>query len=559
MEGGKRGNSGFVARKLTQALSSFLEVDESMVESRLLNPKKSRISLNNVRLKPRIIREDHDCAIEITGGIESVVFKWKWNYFQNSKTYKGLMKRTALILKGVTIVMKPISGTDAAVMEARNRLSQSSLNQSFREEIEAEKKQPKFIRNVMEQFSINIENIEVHLELPTDPSDPLTLSKKIVVLSLKGMKLEPIGLKKHRLKKRKQKDPLLQELRVESIAAKVINFDENGKRTILPLIDPFRYSATAKRFHGERFSGFNMGLEVTGNAITNLFRRSSVKPILSAKDDDRDGADTHTTSSSTTGEIEISVDNDEIEISLFDAMSVSWDLGIGDETLDPDRTAYDGIGNISAGDIVNVHLEDLQTVALFSAIKMFSGDSDIRFNVGDMSRRMLMKSVIRPGCFGALSKMSPRTYAKSTKELNKSSLFNFPFPSVTAILPNKTKIVARDCNFTMRTDGSRCDFEGGGGVTINDERLLEDGSSFIVDMINKDITLKPSNVLESVGEEDFELNLKGVQNVAVGVGELVRLRSLVIPQTPTQAGHRPFHEEAPDWSLKVQGTTKIKF
>ena len=207
---------------------------------------------------------------------------------------------------------------------------------------------------------------------------------------------------------------------------------------------------------------------------------------------------------------------------------------------------------------MNVHLEDLQTVALFSAIEMFSGDSDIRFDVGDMNRRNFLNSVIRPGGFGALSKMSPRTYAKSTKELNKSSLFNFPFPSVTAILPNKTKVVARDCNFTMRTDGSRCVFEGGGGVTINDERLLEDGSSFIVDMINKDITLKPSNVLKSVGEEDFKLNLKGVQNVAVGVGELVRLRSLVIPQPPTQAGQRPFREEAPDWSLKVQGTTEIK-
>ena len=40
---GKKGNSGFVARKLTEALSSFLEVDESTVESRLLNPKQSRI------------------------------------------------------------------------------------------------------------------------------------------------------------------------------------------------------------------------------------------------------------------------------------------------------------------------------------------------------------------------------------------------------------------------------------------------------------------------------------------------------------------------------------
>jgi len=95
---GKKGNSGFVARKLTEALSSFLEVDESTVESRLLNPKHSRIALNNVRLKPRIIKEDHDCAIETSGCIDNVVLSWKWNYFKNSKTYTrtGIIKNLLL-------------------------------------------------------------------------------------------------------------------------------------------------------------------------------------------------------------------------------------------------------------------------------------------------------------------------------------------------------------------------------------------------------------------------------------------------------------------------------
>jgi len=144
---GKMGNSGFVARKLTEALSSFLEVDESMVESRLLNPKKSRIALKNVRLKPRIIMEDHDCAIEISGCIDNVVFSWKWNYFKNSKTYTGIIKKSALILKGAKIVIKPISGTsNTAAKEAKDRLFKFSHDATFKEETNAKNKQPKFIR-----------------------------------------------------------------------------------------------------------------------------------------------------------------------------------------------------------------------------------------------------------------------------------------------------------------------------------------------------------------------------------------------------------------------------
>eukprot|EP00979_Chaetoceros_neogracilis_P007196 scaffold1521_cov271-Chaetoceros_neogracile.AAC.4 len=118
----QRGNLGFVARKLTEALSSFLEVDESMVESRLLNPKKSRIALNNVRLKPRIIEEDHDCAIEISGCIDNV---------------------------GAKIVIKPISGTsNTAAKEAKDRLFKFSHDATFKEETNAKNKQPKFIRKV---------------------------------------------------------------------------------------------------------------------------------------------------------------------------------------------------------------------------------------------------------------------------------------------------------------------------------------------------------------------------------------------------------------------------
>jgi hypothetical protein len=61
--------------------------------------------------------------------------------------------------------MKPISGTsNTAAKEANYRLSKSSHDATFKEESVAKNKDPKFIRKVMEQCSINVEDIEVQID-----------------------------------------------------------------------------------------------------------------------------------------------------------------------------------------------------------------------------------------------------------------------------------------------------------------------------------------------------------------------------------------------------------
>jgi hypothetical protein len=47
----------------------------------------------------------------------------------------------------------------------------------------------------MEQCFINVEDIEVHIELPISSGDHLTRSQKTTVISGKGIVLEPIRLK----------------------------------------------------------------------------------------------------------------------------------------------------------------------------------------------------------------------------------------------------------------------------------------------------------------------------------------------------------------------------
>jgi len=551
---GKRGNPGFIERKLAEALASFCEIDESMIESSLLNPNKSGISLKDVRLIPRIIREKHAHAIEITGTVESASFRWKWNVIKPSKKAKGIMKNISLQLKGVKIFMRPISATELAVFEARDRTSTSSLDVAYKDEQETEKTQPKFLKNILDQFKIDIEDVEVHLELPTDPGDPMTSSVKVIILSGKNIELESLGALKKEKKGRKKdtKNPLMQALRIGSLSARVVDIDNYGRKSTLPLIDPFRYSAKVNRFHGDRFASLMMGLEVNGEQLPG---RTSVVPfsfvsMLARTEDERDEPDTSTTASSTTEEVEIYADHDEIETSLcrLGAVSVIWDdvnttAFSHSESRDGDEFGDDV--DMPVGEVVKLYLGDIQAIALFSAIAMFTGEpAEEHFGIGEMDRRQFLSSVIRPGGFGAFA-------FNTTRELNKSSLCDLPFRDIQVVLPNKAIVEARDCAFRYRTDGTRFVVEGIGGVLIDDEQVLENGSSWNVNVIDKTIVLQPkeATIMKSFGEKEagFQMDLEGIKELALGLGTIMSLRGKVTPSTP----------KSDSWSLKINGAIEI--
>lgn len=560
---GKRGNSGFIARKLAAALGSFCEIDESMIRSRLLNPKKSKISLKDVRLKARVIREDCEQAIVVTGAIEEVVFRWKWNVI------KGSIKKSSLIVKGAKIRMRPISAREVAVMQAKERLSSTtSFDSTINGDNLSEKKQSTFVKNILNQFMLKIEGLEVHLELPTAAGDPLTSSKKTVVLYGNHIELESLGklktdkLKKNNAFRRRKKannrqDPLLQQLRIGSLSARLINVARDGRKTNLPIIDPFRYSARIKRFYGERFASVHEGLEVIGEVLP-IADRISIVPIFSSySEEERDGPDTPLTPVTTSSaEIVIYADDEEVETTLCQLISNSWDEErkyLSNETRD-----YDDDEPIVCNG-VNLYLGSLQTVALFSIITIFTIES--KADVPDekeIDQQKINDTIIRPGLLAL-----PKAFVRSSRDLDKSSSYNLPIRQIQVVLPNRSIVVAEDCALKIKADGTQYILEGIGGVHVEGEEVLVPNSSWTVDIINKNIVLQPKGIqlrssFATEGQKtNFDVGLGQITKLSTGISEILKLRRLVSrPQTPQ--GHRGVGKTS-DWSLKLNGSTSINF
>lgn len=568
---GKPGNSGFIARKLAAALGSFCEIDESVIRSRLLNPKKSKISLKDLRLKPFPIKEDCDQAILITGHIEEAIFRWKWNL-------KGKFKKSSLLIKGVKIRLQPISAQEVAEMHARERLSASSFDStkslndiSPEKDLEKapEKKTSKFVKDIIDQLLLNIEDLEVHLELPTAPGEPLTNSKKTVVINGKYIELESMGAlntanfqhkartrkRKKDLKKNNRENPLLQHLRIGSLSAHVIDIDGiDGSRMVLPFIDPIQYTIVVKRFHGERFGGFGEGLDVKGEVLP-VAGRTSVVPIESFSEDERDDPDSSLMSSG--GEVEIYADDEEVETRLSLVISNSWDEDKAYSYLSCESRDLDDI-DPPINDGVKLHLGSVQTVALFSIIKLFAiKPNTLESEEKEKSRQL--SSLIGPGSLGMMR--TSKDFFRSSKDLNKSSVYNLPFDKIQVVLPNRAIVVARECAFQLQADGTKCIIEGSGGVHVDGTEVLIPGSSWTVDIIEEDILLQPREIpIQSFMSDrklNFEVGLSSITSLAVGIGELVKLKKMVMARSPSSPNVGNARQS--NWSLKLNGTTDIKF
>ncbi len=562
----KRGNSGFIARKLAEALGSFCEIDESMVRSRLLNPKKSKISLKDVRLKPRVIRQGTDQALEMNGSIDEVLFRWKWNVM------KGSIKKSTLFVKGAKITIKPISVMDAAVMHAMERISSNtSLDSTSIGDNGSEKKQSKFVKNILDHFMLHVEDLELHLDLPVVSTDPFTSSEQTLVVYGNHIELESLGkLKTGRLKKNKgfrkrskennRSDPLMQQLRIGSISAKLINTDRERRKTVLPMIDPFRYSARIKRFHGERFAPFSEGVELDGEVLP-IADRTSIVPIFSSfSEEDRDDSNMLLTKEllkKSSGEIEIYADDEGIETTLNQVISNSWDedmLFQTDEARDIGDAEEEEVPIVYNG--INLYLGSLQTIALFKTISMFSVETKADESDDELE---FEQNLMRPG---ALVTAFPKAMNRSSRNLDKTSTYNFPLRNIQVVLPNRAIVVAQECALKIRADGTKCILEGIGGVLVDGEEILDYQSFWSVNISNKYILLQPKDIMTlksafatDVPKTNFDLGLKHITRLSGGISEILRLRRLISKPSSSEGGVR----SPSGWSLKVNGTTNIKF
>ncbi len=632
----RKSTPGFLARIVAGALGSFCEVDETMISSRLIN--KSRISLENLRLIPRVIQETDDHIMETTGTVDSVTFKWKWNIARrrksNSET-KGYMKKSTLVMKGVNIKLRPKakenSRNNENVQSASPRsdksasrddsllsISADSICTAFAEEQAAARQEQKgfrkkFVKNILDQLTLLVEDVNITIEPKAKPGDEVTAAKKEVKIHCQSLGLESLGrlstgkLLKGKLKRKERKKlklknkdlPLMQQLNVNSISARVIYINEHDVKKVVPMISPFSYSAKVKRFHGERFSSLGKGVEVIGQEVTSTSDPLKIALSATLSNDEaldlsegRDDEYGSGTFSFDLRDIEICAEEDgEIETSLcYNNFSDSVDSTLSGTYSDSDKM-YSFGNNIEEGLIdpgigpgIHVHLGKYQTVALFGIINMFTNEKPDNLEAKELEhmRRTMINSVARkPGGLKALAAMAPNTFAKSSMALNKSSSYHLPFNNLYVTLPNDTVISASDCCMDMRTDGSKSLIEVNGGVTVNGNDLLLKDGLLSVDLNKHLITIERepeqlhspqplllsnmSQQLHAYSNEEggtaFNFDLSEIKDLSVGLGQLMSWRTKLNGRSkkgrlrPSSSGS----SLPPNWSLKVAGSTTLNF
>jgi len=565
-------SQGFLAGAVAGALGSFCELDESLVESRLVT--KSRISFTDLRLKPRIIKETDQHAVELNGTIKSGVFKWKWSS-------KGLLKKSTLTFSGVRISLKTVTGADRKEEENTMKTTSSSLSDDAKKKGKKSWKD-KFVENIIEQLSFKIEDVKVEIDLPRNAREKdIPWTRQMVVLG-KDIELKSLGRAKDpkkfingtAFKRKKAHYPILQHFCIGSISASILRVCQNGVTQVLPLIHPFQYFARVKRVHGARFESFKEGLEVSGEKVDP----SRPSPSLLCTESLRlsDSVVTYESISSGKDSVEVYADNEEVEVSvsklksntvgrLSEIISSSLILSESQNDLDIDQV-------LEPSDELRVILCEEQLTALFSLISMFQGGENKTLDdfQKETVQRNGRKKFVGPG---GLIKV-PSALVRNTRCINKSSKFELPFSLFHLELPNHASVRASCCEINIQVDEIHSTIGGNGGVSIDDKCVLDDGTSWCVDINKKVISINPKGNNESQShwewkkqkssEEEEEphlhLNLKDLRSVSQGLAQIYQIRSSLSPSS-SKSGPKSARssDSGQGWSLSLNGSSSFNF
>ena len=299
-------SQSFLTKIVVGALGSIFELNASQVESNLI--RKTRVSLRNLRLKPRVIIQKKKYLVELNGTIESCVFKWKW-HMRGRHDDVGYMKKCNLTLSGVKLTLKTREREDSKEddkekeeLEEKEESATDILNEENNDMVEQKDKnwKDKFVRKILDQLGLHLEDFELSIHLPWDED---SRREEIIVVTGESIALESLGRANHimsntmKLKNKIQKKmfkkeaPLLQKFEVGSIAAKVVIGDRHGNTRSLPLLSPFQYSTSIKQFHGKRFGSFSTGLDIVGKPSQ---RTRTTVPLKLKSVDEKSTFDTRT-------------------------------------------------------------------------------------------------------------------------------------------------------------------------------------------------------------------------------------------------------------------------
>ncbi len=565
---------GLLAGAIAGALGSFCDINEAMVESKLLDKKK--ITLTNVRLKPRVIRRSENYTLELHGKIKQGVFKWKW-------TGKGLLKGCSFTMAGLRVTIKPGtpgSGLDQnkkqqgpTTRKKSKKKKKKSDNGSTEENKEGRKGwKAKIINNIIDQLKVTVEDFELVVEAPRNSEEEDIPWKRQIRITGKNIELESLGriypkslFRNSRInKKNYDSAPLLQDLSIGSVSADVIVVDTTGNAQAFPLLHPFQYLARAKRFFGKRFSGFTSGLEVQG--LEMLPSEQILLPSLHYSGSFGE----YESIVMGSGNVGVYVDEQEIETSLCNEQllnmshSVSWEFGTSSGLLESrDEMEVQNDDRMEASSEIYIVLGNEQLTAFFGILSMFTDKSKPAPSQNDVKDEY-SSQYVGPGGLKQLTKIAPMNFGRKTRSINKASKYDLPIPSVQLILPNGTSVRAGKCKFELRTDDSLAKLFGSGCVFVNDEEFLNEGSGWSVDLKSREITVDPKGISqvaqwdwgfnndEDEAHKPIEVSFDHIRCIGAGVAKVLEKRRALQRRVPSRKSNS-------GWSIKVNGKSQLTF
>ncbi len=568
---------GFLAGAVAKAIGAFCELDESLVESRLLN--KSRISLKDLRLKPQVIRQTDDCTVELHGKIESAVFQWKWSS-------KGLLKKCTFTLSGLRISLKPVSGIPYQNNDKSSNREKESEEINLNEGKKGKKKwKDRILLKILDQLSVKIKDVQIIIEAPRNAMEVNMPWKRQLMVFGKELELESLGRiypkpflnGKTFRRKNAAFAPLLQQLKIGSLSSKVIIVHKDGNAELLPLIHPFQYHARVKRVDGKRFTSFSMGLEVEGMKLSSIqslpFPSLVQSGSLGAYESIMTGAE----------RVEVYADEDEIETSLCNfqtlnmAQSVSWEFSNTNNSIESrdDTVEVENNDDREPTEELFFVLQNEQIMCLFSVLSMLAGEKNENKKSDDNDVLGSTNILMRPGSLVKLSKISPENFGKSSRAIVKASKFDLSFPAIHLELPNGASLTASDCNLKLRLDNSLFQIVGTGEVFLDNERALPVDTTWTVDMKKKEVTLKTSSDIitprqhwdwnfhhdEEQTKTPIEVEFKKVRQIGAGFAQLLQTRKSVQRKSSSISppGNNGIAPSSHPWSVKIEGNSRLVF
>jgi len=514
-------------------LGSICEVDQSQIESNLL--RKARISLSNVRILPRIVHRTEKYEFELNGMIDSCILSWTWT----KKRGNGLVKRSSLTIEGLNVQVDPKK------IESVKGGSNTNIPEANFEKVEdggsvkgKENWSTKIIKQIVDDIAIRIVDarISVGVELPVVLNSESIPMQRRVVLVLEDVVLDSLGRintksTKKSLKTVKEKDslPLLQRFQIGSISSHIETHDNNGTRNVIPLIDPFRYKAYLKKFHGGRFAGGLMtGYDVSGD----ILRKSSSTVVPLSSGLDTSNLIPHEDRNLSGYAIEINSNQDQIETLLPKQLKLPRPPKI--KTVDHEclEKVVKDVLHLTLG------IEQVDAMmALFSIIRIPPLPQT------SVYERNKYKS---PGQLKNLK--ASDMFHKSTRDLTKASKFDLPLEAISLELPNGTFLSFPQCRYTKhKGDSISLTFNGKHGVMVNHETFFECGREYVINFGDKTVVFK--SLMEDEISKILLIQLSTMQQVTQGLGDISQILRKYVPPPEIPDEHQ--------WSIKTEGATQL--